>query len=73
MRAPILNPIPCPTWLAHGLSKHAEQRRLTLEIWMLSDKGTAFFALWVSRLAAVTSRTLTVEDGLRAFKALLLR
>lgn len=69
----LLYTIPCPTWLSAALDAHNRRRRLVLDIWALSDKGTAFFALWVARLAAVTTPHMSVEDGLRIFKGLLLK
>ncbi len=73
-----LEAIPCPRWPADAIGAHVRREALVLEIWALSDKTTAFAALWLARAAAIASRALpgpnlSVEDGLRACKANLLR
>lgn len=72
-----LDSVPCPPWLADALEARARQRLLVLEIWALSDRTTAFLALWLARGGVIASRAtpgpnVTVEDGLRGFRALLL-
>lgn len=74
----VLGSLPCPPWLAEAVDEHDRRRTLVLHIWALSDKTTAFAALWLARAAAIASRALpgpnlSVEDGLRACKANLLR
>ena len=67
-RYPGIGSLPVPSWVTAQLDAHERRRRLVLDIWALSDKTTAFAALWLARAYAVTSIRGTVEDGLRFFK-----
>lgn len=72
-RHPVIGSLPVPSWVTAQLDAHERRRRLVLDIWALSDKTTAFAALWLSRAYAVTTINGTVEEGLRIFKWNLMR
>lgn len=69
--ARLLGAILCPAWLSSALVAHQRRRALVLEIWALSDRPTAFAALWLARWYAIGGGT--VEGALRLFRANLCR